>query len=436
MRPDREGGRLKLLVIGGGGREHAIAWRLSQDQGVEKVYLCPGNPGIAADARLECTGLGAGEFDRIAAFAKDKGVSFVVVGPDQALADGAVDYLESRALPAFGPSKQASRIEWSKAYSKDLMKAAGIPTARFETFTSAAAARSFLEGVEWGSGWVIKADGLALGKGVVVCSDRAEALRSSDEFFSGLHGEAGKKIVVEERLGGREVSAFFFCDGESGAPLGMACDYKRIFEGDRGPNTGGMGAFTPADWLPPGFLARVAQEVTKPLLREMNARGNPFKGMLFIGLMVEGNDARVLEFNARFGDPETQALLPMLAEDLYPWLRASRDGRLGNLPSTGPRMKAGAAVHVVAAAPGYPGTPRKGDSITVDPAFENSWAQHGVKLFFAGVSRSGGLLNTNGGRVLGVTAVASTREEARMKAHEWSARVSFAGAQRRTDVGL
>jgi phosphoribosylamine--glycine ligase len=426
---------MKLLVIGGGGREHAIAWRLSQDQGVEKVYLCPGNPGMAADARLECTGLGAGEFDRIAAFAKAAGVSLVVVGPDQALADGAVDYLESRALPAFGPSKQASRIEWSKAYSKHLMKAAGIPTAKFETFTSAVAARAFLESAEWGNGWVIKADGLALGKGVVVCADRAEALLSVDEFFSGRHGEAGKKIVVEERLLGREVSAFFLCDGEIGVPLGMACDYKRIFEGETGPNTGGMGAFTPADWLPADFLATVAHQVLRPLLREMNARGNPFKGMLFIGLMVAGADFRVLEFNARFGDPETQALLPMLAEDLYPWLRASRDGRLGNLAASGPRMKPGAAVHVVAAAAGYPDSPRKGDSIEVDPAFETSWAKHGVKLFFAGVAPAGASFATNGGRVLGVTALGSTREEARAKAHEWSARVNFAGAQRRADVG-
>jgi phosphoribosylamine--glycine ligase len=423
---------MKLLVIGGGGREHAIAWRLSQDKGVEKVFVCPGNPGMAAD--VECTGIGAGEFDRIASFAKKEGVAFVVVGPDQALADGAVDYLESRAIPAFGPSKQASRIEWSKAYSKDLMKAAGIPTAKFETFTAAPAARAFLETVEWGNGWVIKADGLALGKGVVVCADRAEALAAAEEFFSGLHGDAGKKIVVEERLAGREVSAFFLCDGETGAPLGMACDYKRIFDGDRGPNTGGMGAFSPADWLPTGFLERVGLEVTKPLLKEMNSRGNPFKGMLFIGLMVDGADSRVLEFNARFGDPETQALLPLLAEDLYPWLRASRDGRLGNLAATGPRMKSGASVHVVAAAHGYPGTPRKGDSISVDPAFETSWKQ-GVKLFFAGVSRAGSALATNGGRVLGVTALGATREEARLRAQEWSARVSFQGAQRRQDVG-
>ncbi|MGZ3700371.1 MAG: phosphoribosylamine--glycine ligase [Bdellovibrionota bacterium] len=422
---------MKLLVVGGGGREHAIAWRLSQDQGVEKVFLCPGNPGIAQDARLECTGIGAGEFDRIAAFAKDKGVGFVVVGPDQALADGAVDYFESRALAAFGPSKQAAKIEWSKAYSKDMMRAAGIPTAAFETFTDPAAAKAFLEMAAWGAGWVVKADGLALGKGVVVCASREEALQAAADFLGGAH----KRIVVEELVSGREVSAFFLCDGETAAPLGMACDYKRISDGDQGANTGGMGAFTPADWLPSDFLSRIGAEVTQPLLRELKNRGNPFKGVLFIGLMVDGAKFNVLEFNARFGDPETQALLPMLAEDLYPWLRASRDGRIGNLAASGPKLRGGAAVHVVSAAEGYPGTPRKGDSISVDPAFASSWEKNGVKLFYAGVARSGSGFSTNGGRVLGITALGATQAEARAKAYEWSAKVKFAGMQRRGDVG-
>lgn len=426
---------MKLLVIGGGGREHAIAWKLSQDKGVEKVYLCPGNAGMSADQKLESTGIGAGEFDRIASFAKKESVGFVVVGPDQALADGAVDYLESRAIPTFGPSKQASKIEWSKAYSKELMKAAGISTARFEAFTSLDTARTFLEKVEWGAGWVVKADGLALGKGVVVCASREQSLATIADFFSGAHGAAGQKIVIEERLLGREISVFFLCDGESGAPLGMACDYKRIFDGDQGPNTGGMGAYTPADWVSPELQTRTAAEVVRPLLKEMNSRGVPFKGVLFVGLMVDGSKFNVLEFNARFGDPETQSLLPMLAEDLYPWLRACRDGRLGLLPSEGPRLRAGAAVHVVAAAEGYPGTPRKGDAIEVAPDFANSWESNGVKLFYAGVARQGASLTTNGGRVLGVTALGATREEARARAYEWSAKVKFTGTQRRSDVG-
>ncbi len=422
-------------MIGGGGREHAIAWRLSRDSGVERVFLCPGNVGIGEDKKLECTGIAAGEFDRIASFVKKEGVGFVVVGPDQALADGAVDYLESRAIPAFGPSKQASRIEWSKAYSKDLMRAARIPTARYEAFGTLEEATAFLKQVDWGSGWVVKADGLALGKGVVVCDSREQSLSTISEFFSGIHGAAGQKVVIEERLLGREVSAFFLCDGEIGVPLGMACDYKRIFDGDNGPNTGGMGAFTPADWVPMDLTGRASQEVVKPLLKEMTARGVPFKGVLFVGLMVHGENFQVLEFNARFGDPETQALLPMLAEDLYPWLRACRDGRLGSLPQSGPRLRAGAAVHVVSAAEGYPGTPRKGDSIELDSSFATSWESSGVKLFFAGVARAGAGFTTNGGRVLGVTALGASREEARAKAFEWCAKVRFRGQQRRNDVG-
>ena len=426
---------LKLLVIGSGGREHAMAWRLSRDHGVDKVYVCPGNPGMSEDPKIECTGIGANEFDRIASFVKANGVDFVAVGPDQALADGAVDYLESRAIPAFGPTKQASRIEWSKAYSKDLMKEAGIPTAVYETFSRPDLARTFLRSVDWGSGWVIKADGLALGKGVVVCDDREQALQTVESFLAGSLGSAGQKIVIEERLRGREVSAFFLCDGDSGVPLGLACDYKRIFDGDQGPNTGGMGAYTPADWLPAHFVENVSREVVKPLLKEMKKRGTPFQGVLFVGLMVDGASFKVLEFNARFGDPETQALLPMLAEDLYPWLRACRDGRLGRLDPSGPRLKQGAAVHVVSAASGYPGTPRKGDGIEIPSSFRDSWDRDGVKLFFAGVARSGRSLSTNGGRVLGVTAVAATREEARAKAYEGSAKISFQGLQRRSDVG-
>lgn len=427
---------MRLLVIGSGGREHAMAWRLAMDEGVEKVFVCPGNPGMEGDVagKVSCTGIGAGEFEKISEFAKQNGVGFVAVGPDQALADGAVDFLEAKGIPAFGPTKAASRIEWSKAYSKELMKAASIPTARYETFTSLESAKRFLTAAEWGSGWVVKADGLALGKGVVVCDSREQGLAFCEELFGGAMGAAGSTVVIEERLAGREVSAFFLCDGERGACLGQACDYKRIFDGDQGPNTGGMGAFTPADWLPAGFEDTVAREVTLPLLAEMKKRGNPFKGVLFVGLMVDGDSFKVLEFNARFGDPETQALLPMLAEDLYPWLRACRDGKLSSMPAS-IRMKPGAAVHVVSAAEGYPATPKKGDPISVDKSFGSSWEQ-GVKLFFAGVSKQGDSFATNGGRVLGVTALGEDRADAREKAFAWTERVSFRGRQRRLDVGI
>jgi len=430
---------VRVMVIGSGGREHAISWKLAQDKAVERVYVAPGNPGMEREKKIEINAIPAGDFEKIAEFAKARKIDFVVVGPDQALADGAVDFLEERGIPAFGPTREASRIEWSKAYSKELMNAAGIPTAKHETFETVAAAKAFLERAEWGNGWVVKADGLALGKGVVVCESRDQALSTVYEFFSGTMGDAGKRIVVEERLNGREVSAFFICDGELGVPLGMACDYKRIFDGNQGPNTGGMGAFSPADWLPESFLERVSREVAQPLLEEMRKRGNPFKGVLFIGLMVENGVGKVLEFNARFGDPETQVLLPMMADELLPWLQASRNGNLPSLPSSGPRMKSGSALHVVAAAAGYPGNPVKGEVIEVHPSFAiecESWEKNSVQLFFAGVAKKGGgALCTNGGRVLGVTAFAESREAARLKAYEWSEKVRFPGMQRRSDVG-
>ncbi|HEY8279888.1 MAG TPA: phosphoribosylamine--glycine ligase [Bdellovibrionota bacterium] len=428
---------MNLLVIGGGGREHALAWKLAQGSGVNRVYLTPGNPGMAIDEKLECTGIAAGEFASIASLVKEKNISFVVVGPDQAMADGAVDFLEAKGIPTFGPTKEASRIEWSKAYSKDLMRSAGIPTAKYETFDTAVAARKFLTEVEWADGWVIKADGLALGKGVVVCSSREEALKTVDDFLAGSMGAAGKKIVVEERLIGREVSAFFLCDGEIGVPLGLACDYKRIFDNDEGPNTGGMGAFSPADWVEKDFVSRVGKEVTKPLLAAMKSRGSPFKGIVFIGLMVTEQGPKVLEFNARFGDPETQVLMPLIDEDLLLWLRAAREGKLSTMPPSGPKLKKVHGVHVVLAAAGYPGTPKKGDAIAIDPSLVSpaSWERNSVKLFFAGVAKQGERLATNGGRVLGLTALAASREEARKKAYGELEKIKFSGAQRRTDVG-
>jgi phosphoribosylamine--glycine ligase len=335
--------------------------------------------------------------------------------------------------------KEAAKIEWSKAFSKELMREAKIPTARFETFSEPEAARAFLRDVEWGDGWVVKADGLALGKGVVVCESREEALATAEEFLSGAaHGAAGRRIVVEERLRGREVSVFTLCDGERGALLGMACDYKRIFDGDEGPNTGGMGAFSPPDWLPDGTAARVQAEVVDPLLGALRARGIPYKGILFSGLMITAAGPKVIEFNARFGDPETQVVLPLLDEDLLPWLRAARDGKLDAMPGAGPRRKALHGVHVVLAAKGYPGTPEKGAPISVPTELlpkDQEERERLVKLFFAGVARKGNALVVNGGRVLGLTALGPDRAEARRKAYEILSTVSFAGAQRRSDVG-
>lgn len=428
---------MRLLVIGSGGREHALAWKLAREK--NEVFVAPGNPGMALEPNVTCLTNSAADFAGLAKLCREKKIEFVVVGPDQALADGAVDFFEKESIATFGPTRAATQIESSKSFAKDLMRAARIPTAKFESFQDFGRARNFIEKVEWGSGWVVKADGLALGKGVVVCENRAEALATVEAFLGQRTlGAAGERVVVEERLLGREVSAFFFCDGKDCRPLGMACDYKRIGEGDQGPNTGGMGAYSPADWLPEGFLAQVVEEIVRPLLKEMHGRGISFRGMLFVGLMVRNGAPKVIEFNARFGDPETQALLPLLDENLLPWLQASRDGSLGALPETGPRMKPLAAVHVVLAAAGYPGAVKKGDAISLPEEFlpqENETTRR-AKVFFAGVARTSAMaLATNGGRVLGLTALAESRAEARRRAHELVAAISFSGLQKRGDVG-
>ncbi len=430
---------MKVLVYGSGGREHALSWKLAQSPSISEVLVTPGNPGIALEPKIRC--LPAADFPALAALCRAERVDFVVVGPDQALADGLVDFLDREGIPAFGPVQAAARIEWSKAFSKELMQAEGIPTARFEIFSDLAAAQAFLSAVDWGDGWVIKADGLALGKGVVVCESREQALATVQDFLEGgAMGASGKTVVVEERLLGREVSAFSICDGTRAVFLGFACDYKRLEDGDRGPNTGGMGAFSPADWLPEGTAARVQEEVNLPLLRALKKRGTPYKGILFSGLMITKDGPKVIEFNARLGDPETQVLLPLLDEDLLPWLQAAQRGALQELPATGPRLKALAGVHVVTAAAGYPGTGgavvRKGDAIHLPEALlPREGAPLEQKLFFAGVAKNEKGFVTNGGRVLGVTALAATRAEAREKAYALTRGIEIAGAQRRGDVG-
>ncbi len=422
---------MKLLVVGSGGREHALAWKLSQGKNVERVLLAPGNPGAATEAKIECVGISAGDFAGLAGLCAERGVDFVVVGPDQALADGLVDFLEEKGIATFGPVKAAARLESSKAFAKEVMKSAGIPTAHFEVVTDLTAAKKFLGKNPWAHGYVVKADGLALGKGVVVCKTAAEAEIALKDFLEGgAMGEAGKKIVLEERLEGPEVSAFHLCDGENFRRIGFACDYKRLKDGGEGPNTGGMGCYSPADWLSEVEAARIEVEVVAPLLKEMKKRGTPYKGVLFTGLMVTKAGPKVLEFNARFGDPETQTLMPILAEDLLPWLTASREGNLASMPKE-IKKHAGATVHVVKAAAGYPASPKKGDAISLPGSFSE-----GVKLFFAGVSQNENGFITSGGRVLGVTALGKNREEARKRAYEAIDQVGFPGAQCRRDIGV
>lgn len=426
---------MKLLVVGSGGREHALSWKLAQSPKVEKVFVAPGNPGMALESNLQLVPLAIHQQRELADFCKKEGVEFVVVGPDQALADGLVNFFESQGIAAFGPTKEAAQIEASKAFSKDLMKSLGIPTAKYLNCVSVQEAHQFLDSQPWGDGWVIKADGLALGKGVVVCESKDEAKKVCADFLGGAFGASSAKIVIEERLLGREVSAFHLCDGQNGVPLAMACDHKRIFDGDRGPNTGGMGAFTPADWVNADLGQKIQSEVVNPLLKGMAAKGIPFKGVLFTGLMITKTGPKVLEFNARFGDPETQAILPLLSDDLLPWLEACQKGTLHKMSASGPQLKAGSSVHVVWAAEGYPGDVKKGDRIEIpgDALPGAAWEKAGVKVFFAGVSGAGNALNTNGGRVLGVTAWGKNRNEARARAYDSS--ISFRGMQRRSDVG-
>ena len=424
---------MRVLVVGGGGREHALAWKLSLDPSVSQVFVAPGNPGMELDQKISCLPIPANDFERLFEAYGHHNLNFVLVGPDQALADGVVDFFESKNIPIFGPTKNAAKIEWSKGFAKELMRVKGIPTARFENFSELAAAKKFMENVPWGNGWVIKADGLALGKGVIVCESREEALRAMEEFLSGSMGESGRQIVVEERLLGREASGFYFCDGTTSVQLGFACDYKRLLDGDKGPNTGGMGVYSPADWLPEGTSKTVQEKIVIPLLEKLREIGSPYKGILFVGLMITKEGPQVIEFNARFGDPETQGLMPLMDEELLPWLMASAKGNLTKLPAQGPKLKSAHAVHVVLAAHGYPGSNgqivRKGDPIR----FPSEWPT-GTKLFFAGVT--GKDLVTNGGRVLGVTALGEIRAIARKNAYSALEQIHFAGSQRRTDVGL
>lgn len=420
-----------VLVIGSGGREHALAWKLSKSPRVSRVIVAPGNDGMDAWMRWPVDfskgpSENLSEFERLADRAIAEKVSLVVVGPDNPLADGIVDVLTAKGVPCFGPTAGAAQIEASKAFAKEVMEAAGVPTARCSIVQSVEEARSFLEAADWSSGWVLKADGLALGKGVFVCStleQAFEALRTSESLRKG-------RIVIEERLQGEEISWMAFCDGKQCALLEPARDHKRLLDHDHGPNTGGMGAFSPVPGVPDEWYERVRKEVFVPTLQEMEKRGVPFRGLLYAGLMVDVKNNRfwVLEFNARFGDPETQVLLPRMADDLYLWCNAVARHNLADLSSR-VRFVKETAVTVVAAARGYPDSPEKGDPI------------EGLKVmppqcFYAGVAKRAGRWVTHGGRVLATVGMGSDLSEARRDAYEKLRSISFKGMQYRTDIGL
>ncbi len=404
---------MKVLVLGPGGREHALALALSRDPSVSEVHAAPGNPGIAEVATLH--DVDALDGAAVAALAVDLGVDLVVVGPEAPLVAGVADAVREAGVSCFGPSREAARLEGSKAFAKDVMAAAGVPTAMARVCTTPEQVADALDA--FGAPYVVKDDGLAAGKGVVVTDDREAAL---------AHGVACERVVVEEFLDGPEVSLFAVTDGTTVYPLQPAQDFKRAGDGDTGPNTGGMGAYTPLSWAPEGLVAEVLERVLQPTVDEMARRGTPFTGLLYAGLALTGRGVRVVEFNARFGDPETQPLLALLDSPLGPLLLAAAEGRLDEVDP--PRWKSGAAVAVVLASAGYPASSSSGDVITVGEL------PQGVDVVHAGTARRGDDLVTAGGRVLAVTATGADLAAAREAAYAGVAAVGFDGAQHRTDI--
>ena len=425
-----------VLVVGSGAREHALAWRLASDPGVARVVVAPGNSGMGGDAEVR-PGLDPLDITGLGALAGEVGAGLVVVGPEAPLAAGLADGLRRLGLAVFGPDAAAARLESSKSFCREVAAAAGVAMAKGETFAEVAPARAFAAALA--GRVVVKADGLAAGKGVTVCADLEEAeaaLRASLE--DGRFGAAGSRVVVEERLDGREASLIALCDERTAVALPAARDHKRLAEGDRGPNTGGMGAYAPLPDVTPAAAAELVATVQRPVLAELARRGIAFRGALYAGLMLTAAGPRLLEFNVRFGDPEAQALLPILDVPLAPLLLAAAEGRLGEaLPGggsawTGGLPTAGAAVAVVLAAEGYPDAPRGGDRID---GLEAARAA-GTLVFMAGVTAApGGGLETAGGRVATVVGRGAAVAAAAAAAYEAAERVSFAGRQLRHDIG-
>lgn len=417
-------GDMKILVIGSGGREHAIVWRLAQDAEPPELFCAPGNAGTAALATN--LPIGAEDIPAIVAWAKEHRPDLTVVGPEAPLCAGLADALEAEGLKVFGPCQAAARLEGSKAFSKEVMEAAGVPTARFRVYTDSAQAIAELE--DFGFPVVVKADGLAAGKGVVIAKTRAEAEAAlHDMLDAGRFGAAGAEVVVEEFLDGEEASVFALCDGKHVELLPAAQDHKRAYDNDEGPNTGGMGAYTPAPIATPEVMRFTREQIVLPVLRELNRRGIPYKGVLFCGLMIGSKGVRVLEFNCRFGDPETEVVVPSIASDFAPVLLACAEGRLKEGMV---RLRNEAAVTVVMAAPGYPGSYPKGMPITGIAAAEAT----GCHVFHAGTALREGKVVTAGGRVLTVTAFGKDLREAVDNAYRGIGEIHFDGAHCRRDI--
>ena len=416
---------MRVLVVGGGGREHALAWKIARSPRVTKLYCAPGNPGIARVA--ECLPIAADDLSALRAAVKAHRVDLTVVGPEAPLAAGIVDEFRKDKLLIFGPHKAAARIEASKAFSKDLMVRLRIPTAEAQTFTALAPALEYLDRRD--APIVVKADGLAQGKGVVVAASRAEARAAVRAMLEGkAFGEAGARVVIEEFLDGEELTVMAFTDGKTVVPLAPAQDHKRIGDGDTGPNTGGMGAYAPAPIGTRELLERVRKTVLEPVVEGLSRVGSPFHGVLYAGLMMVRGEPKVLEFNARMGDPETQVVLPLLKTDVVDVLAAVAEHRLDRVAV---EWHDRAAVCVVMAAPGYPGTPTKGLPIRGLAELEQ---QDEVVVFHAGTAAGAGGIVTAGGRVLGVTGIGETLTAARDRAYAGVRRISFDGMQYRSDI--
>ncbi len=417
---------MKVLVVGKGGREHALCWRLRQSASVKRVYCASGNPGIAQVADL--VALDPTNIAGLAAFAKAERIDLTIVGPEDPLALGIVDEFDRQGLRIFGPSKAASRLEASKSFAKSVMNEAGVPTAASAVFDDAEAARRYVRGND--GPVVVKADGLALGKGVVVCDDRESALAAIAESMERkAFGAAGERIVIEERLRGEEVSFFALCDGESALPLGLVQDHKQVFDGDRGPNTGGMGAYSPLPQFDATLETRIMREVVGPTLAVMKARQTPFRGVLFVGLMIDGARLNVLEFNVRFGDPECEALMMRLEGDLGELLLATTQGAVARSQV---KLSSNGAVAVVLASGGYPGAYRKGVPIN---GLRRAEEIEGVQLFHAATAIRDGKLVTDGGRVMIVSARADSLAQAAAAAYRAADLIEFDGKHLRRDIG-
>ena len=417
---------MKVLIVGSGGREHAIAWKVAQSKRVEKIYCAPGNAGIEEYA--ECVNIGAMEFDKLTAFAVEKGIDLTIIGMDDPLVGGIVDVFEEKGLRVFGPRKLAAMIEGSKAFSKDLMKKYHIPTAAYENFDDPKAALEYLETAKMPI--VLKADGLALGKGVLICNTLEEAKEGVKSIMEDKQfGSAGNRMVIEEFMTGREVSVLCFCDGTHVVPMTSAQDHKRAVDGDQGLNTGGMGTFSPSPFYTPEIAKFCEEKIYKPTMDAMKQEGRDFVGIMFVGLMLTEDGPKVLEYNARFGDPETQVVLPRMKTDIVDVFEACIDGKLDEIHL---EFEDNAAVCVVLASEGYPVKYDKGFVISGLETFKE---HEGYYCFHAGTKRTEEGIVTNGGRVLGVTAKGADLKEARSNAYKATEWVSFENKYMRHDIG-